>query len=387
MRRLFLLIVIFSVYFLFQIQGQTWSPLKRLTWNAGDSKNPSITTDENSGIHLVWDDMSNKGREIFYKRSLDGGSTWSGVSRLSWTVGESNRPTIDADDYTGIHLAWCDLTQGLPEISYKRSTDRGASWSAPTRLTWSSGSAWNPCIVADGGSGIHVVWQDDFAGWSCDEILYKRSIDSGVTWSSTARLTWNLNWSRNPAMAEDTIGGIHVVWCDASPGNDEIFYKRSTDCGDTWSGLARLTWTQGWSLDPSIAANEGHDIFVAWYDSTAGSPEIYYKHSSDYGTTWSGARRLTWNNTTSSNPSVVAFSPRNFHVVWSDNLSGSYCYDLFYKHSSDDGSTWSNVIRLTWNGGMIPVFPILSTDENDSLHLVWSEDTPDNYEIYYKNRK
>jgi len=67
------------------------------------------------------------------------------------------------------------------------------------------------------------------------------------------------------------------VWIDNSPGNLEIFYKRSTDGGTSWSAAKRLTYSSGSSWDPNIATDSGNNIHVVWYDNSPGNLEILYK--------------------------------------------------------------------------------------------------------------
>jgi hypothetical protein len=93
---------------------------------------------------------------------------------------------------------------------------------------------------------------------------------------TTKRLTWNAGTSVAPAIAEDLFGHIHVVWHDNTPGYKEIFYKKSTDNGATWSAK-RLIWNVDNSYDPVVTTNSNTDIHVAWKDDTPGRYEIYYR--------------------------------------------------------------------------------------------------------------
>jgi hypothetical protein len=107
-----------------------------------------------------------------------------------------------------------------------------AGWTPAQRLTWTSGYfGWSedPTVAADSNNAIHVVWADYAPGNF--ELYYKRSTDGGTSWSPAQRLTWNENESEDPAMAIDSNDTIHVVWKDQTPGNNELYYKRSTDGG------------------------------------------------------------------------------------------------------------------------------------------------------------
>ncbi|MBE0433153.1 hypothetical protein IBX73_06775 [candidate division WOR-3 bacterium] len=64
---------------------------------------------------------------------------------------------------------------------------------------------------------------------------------------------------------------VHVVWHDNRDGNTEIYYKRSTDNGTTWEIDTRLTMDASWSERPSVAVCDSI-VHVAWYDGRVGPP-------------------------------------------------------------------------------------------------------------------
>lgn len=307
--------------------GTTWSVSKRLTWNSGHSYSPSIATAQGGWIHVAWEDDSPGSNEIFYKRSTDGGDTWSTLERLTWNTGNSGGSSITTDSSTGVHLAWHDATSGNSEILYKRSTDGGTTWTLLRRLTWNTGRSEFPCIAIDAGNNIYVVWCDDTPGNA--EIFYKKSTDNGMSWSTPMRLTWNSELSMHPNLVFDSGSRIHLVWWDATPGQPEIFYKNSSDSGATWSGLTRMSWNTGNSSVPSIVYASGSGIHVAWSDDTPGNYEILYKRSSDSGATWSGITRVTWNSGDSVNPVIAPDPSSQIHVVWWDTTPGQP--EIFYK--------------------------------------------------------
>ena len=78
-----------------------------------------------------------------------------------------------------IHLAWYDSRDGNEEIYYKRSSDGGSSWSADTRMTTADSSSAFPSLVVS-GSVVHLVWRDSRV--PVNEIYYRRSTDGGITW-------------------------------------------------------------------------------------------------------------------------------------------------------------------------------------------------------------
>jgi hypothetical protein len=358
-----------------------WTPVKRLTWNSGESRAPVIAVDTWGNLHLVWEDDSPApdAPEIYYKKSADGGTSWTAGKRLTWNSGDSTRPAMAVDSWGNVHVVWQDDTPGNYEIYYKNSQDGGASWTASQRITWTSGTSQAPTIAVDSGNNLHLLWYDYTPGNY--EIFYKKSTNGGATWSPSQRLTWNSGWSGLPDVVVDSSGRVHVVWYDETPGNTELFYKQSPDGGDTWLSTQRLTWTSGFSQAPAVAVNPSGDLHLLWWDNTPGNAEIFYKKSLDSGSTWSIGQRLTWTSGDSQAPALTIDSSGGLDAVWWDNTPGNA--EIFFRKGSPGGAAWTASLRLTWSPGN-SYGPALAVSYLGHLHLVWYDDTPGNYEIYYK---
>ena len=385
MRKLTIVFFIFFIFISIQLYTQTWSSTKRLTWTAGASEVYSIAVDGSGGIHVAWQDYTPGNNDVFYKRSTNGGVSWLGSARLTWTASESEYPCIAADNNNRIYVAWNDNPWGNIEVFYKCSTDSGATWSGLNRLTWNTGHSLAPCMTTDAQNRLHVVWVDTTPGNY--EIFYKRTASDGGSWYGLKRLTWNSDWSITPSIAADSNNGIHVVWQNEINGNREILYKRSTDSGTTWSPITRFTWNSGKSGYPCVVTYHTNNVYVVWADDSPGNSEIFYKCSTDGGVTWSAPIRMTWNSGYSDAPTIAVGTDLRIHVMWSDTTPGNK--EIFYKWSYGIGSPWSQITRLTWNGGESKL-PSIAVDNSLAIHVVWSDDyetTPDYYEIYYKNRK
>jgi len=381
MKHMGILIAALGLFLFVQAAYPDWTPAKRLTWNSGISIHPALARDSSENIHIVWSDSSPAGSlEVFFKKSEDGGTTWSAARRLTWNSGGSYDPGIALDSTNAVHVVWHDDSPGNPEIYYRKSTDGGTTWSATQRLSWTSGNSFNSAIAIDSSNIIHVVWVDITPGKG--EIYYSRSADQGTTWSVAQRLTWTSGSSNNPAMAIDATDAIHLVWNDGTPGNVEIYYMQGTDGGATWSAAKRLTWTSGKSEIPAIATTGISTLRLVWNDDTPGNHDIYYKGSPDGGATWSSAQRLTWSTGDSEFPEIALDASGIIHVVWRDDTPGNG--EIYYKGSTDGGTTWSLLQRLTWNSGS-SLYPVLAVDTSGTIHVVWQDSTPGNYELYYKN--
>ena len=114
------------------------------------------------------------------------------------------------------------------------------------------------------------------------------------------------------------------------------------------------------------------EIFIAWYDFTFGLSEIAFKKSTDGGSTWWLDKVLTWTSNFSYDPAIIVCSPGVLHVVWEYYTPGYD--DLYYKSSSDGGTTWTASRRLTFTPGD-SWYPEIMPDSSGDLHLFWSDDT------------
>ncbi len=334
-------------------------------------------------------------RDVFYRRSRDLGATWDPEVRLTNAPEESQFPCVAVAGAV-VHVVWSELRDGNPEIYYKRSLDGGTSWGADVRLTSDGANSFAPSLVAS-GSIVHVVWYDQRPGNY--EVYYKRSSDAGSTWSADTRLTFEAADSVFPSIAV-TGADVHLAWLDSRDGNRETYTKRSTNAGVSWGADTRLTFdgTEGpahpATRAPSIAVSDAR-VHVAWSEERDGNQEIYVKRSTDRGVTWAREQRLTNSLGASGGPSI-AMAGTVVDVVWSDDRDGSAAHEseIYRKHSDDGGVTWSADERLTFHDfsqrlsyGLHPTVFVAGA----SAHLMWTDSrdrSPDgtgpNYDVYYR---
>lgn len=325
-----------------------------------------------TNVHAVWYDNRDGNYEIYYKRSTDDGAVWGADIRLTTDNAVSQRPAIAV---TGnyVHVVWNDRVSN-EEIYYKRSTDGGTTWEANVRLTNNANLSMFPSVCAE-GSIINVFWAETRDGNY--EIYNKRSTDNGVTWSADIRLTNDGGTSIQSACAALGLT-IHLTWNDSRHGPDEIYYKRSTDGGGTWSADTRLTSNAGISWFSSVDA-AGSNVQVAWVEQSDGNPEIYTRRSTDMGITWEPVARQT-NNAANSIRPTISLSGNLAHIIYQDNVDGND--EIYYKLSADGGSTFAPAIRLT-NNNDVSVYPCNAISEA-SVHVVWRDFREGNWEVFYK---
>jgi hypothetical protein len=377
MRKLFTFLVMLIAM---RASGQ-WLPDVRLTNDPAISyvsfNNAWCVASSGSLVHVVWFDARDGNNEIYYKRSTNAGLNWESDMRFTYNAFNSQLPAVAASGSV-VYVVWVDNRNGNWEIFYKHSTDAGLNWSSDFRLTSDSAVSWAPSLAVS-GSVVHVVWYDARNG--NNEIYYKRSSNAGTNWSADTRLTNNTASSSLPSVS---VSGsrVLVVWCDDRDGNNEIYCKSSTDAGVTWTAETRLTNNSFDSIYPSVSIS-GMFANVVWEDNRDGNLEIYNKNSQDAGLSWGADMRLTNNNAQSQNPSVVvsvAAPVIAVHVVWFDSRISNN--EIYYKNSIDGGNTWSADIRLTNSSG--DPYSASVAASGSAVHVVWNDSRDGNYEIYYK---
>lgn len=257
-------------------------------------------------------------------------------------------------------------------------------WGTDKRLTVQSASQytnWRGGAVASVGPYVYCVWYDYRHGGSNAEIYFKRSTNNGVTWSSDIRLTTASGHSKYPSIAAHG-SYVYVVWCDKRDGNWEIYMRRSENYGASWPGgsyYQRLTFNSASSYYPRVAVYD-RKVHVVWHDYRDGNSEIYYKRSTDNAFHWGADTRLTFNTAISRYASVAAY--RNFvYVAWHDRRPGQY--DIYFKRSTTNGVSWGSDTRLTTNGATQAYVDIAAYGKD--VHVAWTDYRySGNLEIYYR---
>ena len=372
---LILFIFVFSAY-----SYGTWTGATRLTWTSATAYYPKIMTASNY-IHIVWCSNLPGVYSLYHKNSTDAGNNWSGPNRLTWDTGNSMAPSIATNSSNHVLLVWDNDKSEESQIYFKKSTNNGTNWSSLEQLTWTSGASWYPSIAVGANNHIHVVWQDDYTGNL--ELYYKCSTDNGATWSINPRITWNAGSSEHPVIATDSNNNLHLLWEEDGSGNYEIYYKNTSDNGTTWSTVTQLTWSSpGASWNPVVAVDSNDVIHIIYVKNSSGqNTDIFHKKSTDGGINWSSPTQLTWTDASTLDPAICISPNNHIHVVWDDNNINAD-WEIYYKTSTDGGSSWS-LTRLTSMNGL-SWYPSIAANSTNKVFVSWQDDAPGNFELYFK---
>ena len=83
------------------------------------------------------------------------------------------------------------------------------------------------------------------------------------------------------------------------------------------------------------------DVYLVWNDNRNGNMDVYYRRSSDRGETWGSETSLTHAHAFAYMPTIDAAGP-NVHVVYGIRSNRSDPFHIFHLHCTDFGATWGS---------------------------------------------
>ncbi|MBE2281503.1 MAG: exo-alpha-sialidase [Ignavibacteriaceae bacterium] len=311
----------------------SYSTNNGLTWQGGGMVSTSLfstaitpqVTFDGTRLHAAWEErVSNNKYQIFYSQSDETGlSWWLTPPNISGDISVDSRWCQLVYEDGVLYLAWLDSpSYPAHDIMFKRSTDNGWTWSPKVNLSNDVLPQTRITLKARGNS-VYIASQD-MVQINFDEVGFRKSTDKGLTWSDPVNLSNNSGGSGFPSfeVADEPNGDhrIYLTWFDntlSAPNydNSEIFFIYSTNSGSTFTDPVNLSNNHETSSRPRIclSRNPGHDtLFVIWYDYSLGAAEILGRRgtydyivpvelTSYYAETSGNTVNLFWNTSTEIN--------------------------------------------------------------------------------------
>src|SRR3954454_12128372 len=343
--------------------------------------------------------------------STDGGATWTQTAAAftrctGGTYDRATDPWVSfSPDGTGyfisLSLAMPDFTPH--EIAVARSSNGGASWSAPVTLrkeTLRTIANDKESITADPADSryVYAIWDrlafpnEQSRGKSFEEAAgfygptwFARTTNGGTSWEAARRVYDPATDGPGNGRNDQTIGNQVVVLPNGTlvdafslEHNDNAHQRkgsrvaiiRSTDKGATWEQHATQVAqslsvgvtdpTTGAALRtsdelPEIAVDRSSNprtrgnLYAVWQDgrfSGFDHDEIAFSRSTDGGGTWSAPQRIsTPTGKAAFTPSIAVSANGTIGVVHydlrHDDARAPLPTDVWLTTSSDGGATWS----------------------------------------------
>jgi hypothetical protein len=227
---------------------------------------------------------TNAANGVFLSASEDGGLTWGdpvAVHTGSQNFDDKEAVVVDNrsdSPYQGrIYVAWDWVTpQDQQPVVLSYSDDGGSTFSQPIFIR-SQGNGVGVVPVVGPGGVLYAVWMN-FVNVHSQFLVAARSTDGGATWSAPVTIS-NLRVSGVPgartaegipSVAIDSRNGaLYVAWQDDrfTPGVDQVVLSRSSDGGETWSEPLSVSDGPGDAPDftPAVAVTPEGLVGVSYY--------------------------------------------------------------------------------------------------------------------------
>ena len=245
-----------------------------------------------SRVYVAWRSLTDhdlRGRSPLYVRSAGnhGTGTWGPVRSITPLDVRADGPSLAAAGRR-LYVAYTDTRSGAIRLAMSR--DRGVTWST-TRLGTTTrrsfpGVSGEPVVVAR-GSTVAVAWLRDGAG----TVRFRRSMDRGATWSKPRTLGTGAGQGAQPGLAirRDRIA---VAWVDG-----DAVRVRIRD-GSGWGTLRTVDPPMGTKVYAKIldvdvdlhgTAAVGVAFSACWQDCTGDWPgyaDVIWSETASNGGTW-----------------------------------------------------------------------------------------------------
>ena len=349
----------------------------RLGFAGGDDWEPAVAADRFGHVYALWthygDDPACPACPSPHSElqvSTNGGRTWS-TPRPLWpnVPDRQDDPQIVVDPVDGKTVYAASMLGGKASQYVFKSTDFGASWTPALVENLQRGT--DKDILAVRGEDVYLVYN------AVQKIWASFSHDGGRTWTLDkviANTNSKFGWSLPGGGGIDSHGNAYFAWegftQNGKPsGPVNIFVTKTTDGGATWSstfvGLSQAPPDCGscgwayWGAGTALAVDGRDRVYVMWNGNSVkfGPNRVFFRGSSDGGTTWSAAQDLSAAPGGSNNvfPAVVARGDGDVRVAWMDDRNGFDAFsgdpngrwNVYYRSSTDAGRTWSGESQLS----------------------------------------
>ena len=372
-----------------------FSNVTNITNNTKDSVYAQIVANDND-VYVVWQESVTENSygnnyDIYFKKSVDNGTTFSKPINLSNNTGFSEHPQIAVSE-NGIFIIWADNTDSNnTEIMFTKSVDNGTAFSKPINLSNNLQNSNNQEISAF-NENVYIVWQNIGQNNNKNSsIMFKGSIDSGNTFNDTIELATNTNDAYPKVNSYEDY--VYIVWnsennkLSQDNNNNGLFFIKSSDKGNNFENIIRIA---RYNFGESQIAVNGNEVFIVWGGlHEKNINDIYFAKSDDNGTSFTDPYTIQEKVTKpeSKVPSNKINHPTNVeitnndpaYIVWQDRISKEN-QDISITNIKNDFQS-TEILNLSNNTG-ISECPQIAVSKN-YIYVVWEDITPGNHEIFF----
>ena len=145
-------------------KGATFPSVVNVSNSPGDSGSPQVGVDGNGNIFVAWQDNVPPviKKDIYFAVSSNGVTFSNPPQNLSNNSGNSINPSMTVDSTGAINVGWQDNTPGKANVFFARSVDGGSTFTSPAQnVSNDSGASSDVQVTADSKGNLNVVWSDN----------------------------------------------------------------------------------------------------------------------------------------------------------------------------------------------------------------------------------
>lgn len=312
-------------YYISTDAGYTWSQ-NTLSSNYGVWGDPCTVIDNTGNFYFFH--LSNATSwidRIVCQKSTDNGQTFNNGTFFGLNGNKDQDKewaTVDLNN-NNIYVFWTQFdtyasssSTCKTQLMFAKSTDQAQTWSTPLKVNQIDGNCEDGDLTVEGAVPAIGPNGEIYTSWgSPNGIVFNKSTDQGNTWLNNEVLVDSMpgGWdfaipgldraNGMPITKCDRSGGayngtIYINWSDQRNGSNDtdIWLKKSTDGGNTWSNIIRvnddsagkhqfLSWMD-------IDQTDG-TIYIVFYDRRNYNDtrtDVYLAYSTDGGTSFTNTK-------------------------------------------------------------------------------------------------
>jgi hypothetical protein len=327
--------------------GRSWDnapETRNLSNSPGEAFGPSLAVNKvgKTRVYVTYQDTSPGPTQAFLIRSKKN-TKFRRPANITPDKGGAFSPRVALDSGEGVNIVWGDTNDNSGKVVFVRSTDQGETFTAPLNVSRSSGVAFEPEIAVDPSDAINIVWQDTAPGTSV--IMFSRSMDGGATFSTPKQISKGSGAATEAAIASDAQGRLHVTWVDASGGDFQAYYSRSTDSGKSFSAPINASGFRDGDIHKPALTTFHNTVYLAFQngglygEDDVRNQQVYLAKSDDAGVSFGLAEQVSNADNSKGrahSPALVVDSQGVLHITWIDaSIVGNDEGLLFYSRTTN----------------------------------------------------
>jgi hypothetical protein len=356
-------------------------------------------------VYVVIQDDSMQGMvtvrsDITLQKSTDAGTTWLPADML---IRRGNLfacyPDVTTDSDGDVYVVYTenDASGIAGHIYCVRSSDGGATWTAPARIDDNSSAlmiGWAR-VTADSAGNLFAAWNQKHDNYM--RIFSSVSTDDGTTWGPRVRVDddtvpsdcYHTDVAVQPGTGSYLVASTAPYW--VRPGNisSHAYLYRSTDMGQTFEPGVQLDTFDYYTGQPHVVADREHIIC----DYTGSSQNSGNQNVTEARTlytqpdTWGPRTPVTDLDTLYSSyyngaKLVLSADGRVHTALMVCDLVG-WQYGIYYAFSSDHGATWSDREPINDVSSSILADPDIGADSAGNVFSIWQDARNNRNEIWF----